>query len=1381
VPVSNNMLASFVPDVLAQRIGLRSGPPSDRPAEVAELAVLGMDISEFTSITEDLVRWSAEGPEAAADTLNRVFSLMSEVVVEHHGSVLKLAGDEVLAVWVATEAGGLAAAAVWAARTALAIQDRIGGLAPVGGYPIRLRAGIGAGRVWLLDIGHQDGRRLFASVGPAIDEMARAQKAVAPSEVGLGEVALEQLWVTATTEPAGGRSSARRLIAVDPAAGFPLPAHRPHVAVPSALAARYVPNRVVERLSSESGDLLPEITSVTAVFVSLRAGPWDDDTTRVLTEASLQVLDVLEKHEATIVDAGQDQDGLTLVAGFGLSPATREREATRAVLAALELSRVLRGFVEHGIGIATGYAFCGVCGGPAYRQYTMVGPVINLAARLMQRAQNEVLCDQVSQHLSRDRIRFSDRGRMDVKGFASPVEVHRPEWHDADRLPALRRLADESGQLVTRGRGREREELAGRLVALGLGTSSAVVVEGEPGMGKTHLALDLLLGSGGYGPVNALAGGGDDVDPRPYHAWQRIFTKVLGLSSVHDPERRALLVQERLARLPGMESWAPLLDDVLGLVSDNSSLREMTGRARRENTVRVLVQLLAEAAGRTPLLIILDDCQWMDSASWELVRAVHRDVAPVMLVLLKRPAPETSPSPEGGAGISVDVITYLGKQNTLWMRLEPLPPDDTEEIARDFLGVTTLDEPLRSLFRGKVDGSPLFTVELAFQLRADEFISVVTTTRQARALLAVPSAELGRLRLPIRVEEVFRVRLGALSERQRTVIRAASVVGTSFDEKRVLGADPGLEEGDLTTDLRELERRNVIQAEPDGWRFTHALLRDVVKQSFLPSELRERHRALATWYESHEPDAKTYVLLARHWADAGDPVREVEYLEAAATNALATGADEEAASLLRTALLIDAGPPRALPAVSDTRRAFWHDELGEALADQNRLDEAVDHFRTALALLRHRVPASRLGWLARLVREVLVQVLHLLAAPRPLRGPNAMATGQAAWIFAKLAETYYFKASVLPWMATVLASVNLAERAGHEGVASPAYSGLANLVGTMRLHRLAARYFRRSRSEMHVQPTGSANPLTHAVLPDRAWQYGLTATVSEAVYLRTMNRGVDVIPMLDGVLEEARTFGHGQDLEVCLAVRGMFQETSGMLRLARADFEELLISARRRGNVEHIIWGMALLVPVLVSLDHRDEALALDDEASAIFSDEYSLAAPIFHGSHVQALVLRGHNADALAHARRALRDVGTPSFLHLPGLTALAQACLEMVHEERGSDLDGEARQVGRQALRALRGYTRIYPFARARYELSLGRYRAAQGKQQVARRDWARGLRAADGSGLHLDGARMRLLLADQLPEGAVARTEYLRQARLGVDELGLRRLKEFQRLMT
>jgi class 3 adenylate cyclase/tetratricopeptide (TPR) repeat protein len=1389
VSIASDLLESFVPELLARSItDQHLEPLRTQSGAHCELVVLGLDISESTSLSEDLVKWGPDGSESIARALSPIFTLLADVISEHHGSVINIAGDEIVAVWPTTEMGGMTSAVYWAARTASAVHDRAASLPSVGGYPIRLRTGIGAGKAWLLDIGHEHGRRIFVPVGPAIQDMTRAQKSVGASEIGVSDKVRQLLG-----ELAKGAERMIETIRGTTSVGPPVPAYpressRSHCPVPPALAARYIPDWVFERLRSGPEELHAELAPITAIFINVRTGLWDESTIRTTSDAVLQALDILTSYKGTLLSAFQDSEGVTLVAGFGLPPVIRERAATRANLAALEISRAMQDYVEHSIGVATGHAFCGVCGGPAYRQYTMIGPVVNLAARLMQRAQNEVLCDELSQRLSRDRLRFSSRGQIDVKGFANKVAVYRPERHESDPgLPTLQRLAD-SNSVATRGRDFEREQLAGRLVALSLGISTAAIVTGEPGVGKTHLAVDLLRASEGYGRIIVVPGSCDDVDPRPYHPWKRVFVRLLQLASVRDPSMRATLVKERLSKWPELEQWGALLNDILDIALDDSALRGMTGRARRDNTLRILVQLLVDAAGNAPVLIVLDDCHWMDSSSWELVRAVYRSAATVMIVLFTRPTQDVDPASgvrdvgrtapgtdEGAIHTGSEVKSYLRENDALSLQLQPLPADVTEQIARDTLGVGTLQETVRSLFREKVGGSPLFAIELALQLRADNVISVVGTGEGALAHLAVSDAELDRIRLPVRVEEVFRARLSALSDPQRVVIRAAAVVGTSFDEERVLAAAPTLDARSIADNLADLATMKIIKRSREGWQFVHALIRDAALQSFLPSELRQRHRALAEWYEANETGPETYAVIARHWAASDEPARQIEYLEAASTNAFANGAEEEAASLMQAVLNFESNRELGLTAVPPSRKAFWHFQLGEALAGLNRLDEAVGHSRIALKLLGQRLPKRKIGWAARLFWETLKQLAHLLHISVPAR-KNSQSLSQASWILSKLAESYYFQAEVIPWVATNLIAINLAEKARDAGLAGRAYSGLGNLVGTARLNALAARYFRRARWKIVGQPWGIESPRTLEVLPDLARQHDLTSTISEAVYLRTMNRGVDVIPMMDEVLQRCRATGQNYDLEIGLAVRGSFHEATGSLRLARADFEELLVSARRRGNTDHVLWGATLLVPVLMGLGKKDACIALDEEAAQLFCDDDKLTARNFEGSHIQVLMAQGRKAEALAYAKDALSTpAAMPVWFDFVGQTAMVRACIELLEDARGTDAQKDVQKVCRRALRAFRQYVRVYPFCRARFDLYFGMYQAALGNDHAARRRWAHALGCAQHCGLQLDGARAHLLLAAQLPEGSRDGEEHLRGARRTLDGLGLRRLEE------
>src|SRR5206468_11615651 len=130
----------------------------------------------------------------------------------------------------------------------------------------------------------------------------------------------------------------------------------------------------------------------------------------------------------------------------------------------------------------TGRAFCGAVGGDVHREYDVIGEVMNLAARLMQAADEAILCDAATHRAAQAHLRFQALPTILVKGKADPVAVYRPIE------PA--RTVDGLATMV--GRTGERTTLAERLRALQGGTAGLVVVEGEPGIGKSRLLADLL-------------------------------------------------------------------------------------------------------------------------------------------------------------------------------------------------------------------------------------------------------------------------------------------------------------------------------------------------------------------------------------------------------------------------------------------------------------------------------------------------------------------------------------------------------------------------------------------------------------------------------------------------------------------------------------------------------------------------------------------------------------------------------------------------------------------------------------------------------------------------------------------------------------------------
>ena len=171
-----------------------------------------------------------------------------------------------------------------------------------------------------------------------------------------------------------------------------------------------------------------------------------------------------------------------------------------------------------------------------------------------------------------------------------------------------------------------------------------LLIEGEAGIGKSRL-LDELVAQAAGQPVRTLVGAADAIrTTTPYHAWRGVFEALFDLTEVSEPKIRRTRVLEWLRGRPDLERLAPLLGDVLPLdLPQDELIGQLQGQVRADNTRRLLVGALQAASRQQPLLIVVEDAHWCDSASWALARLVAQQIPTALLVLALRPLTEPIP------------------------------------------------------------------------------------------------------------------------------------------------------------------------------------------------------------------------------------------------------------------------------------------------------------------------------------------------------------------------------------------------------------------------------------------------------------------------------------------------------------------------------------------------------------------------------------------------------------------------------------------------------------------------------------------------------------------------------------------------------------------
>ena len=1288
-------LASFLPQRLVRRLA-EAPEEAGRPhADRMTGALLLADISGFTAITERLAERGPGGAEELRLLLDGAFQPLLELIAGTGGDVLKFAGDALLACWPAPGGDlgeqGLAAATAEAAGCAQAMQAALGRYAAAERLPLALRIGVGAGEVVVLDVGGERERRELLVAGAAVPQTTDAAGGAMPGQVRLSEAAMRLL---ARDLDGQARHRAPRAAAGTPAAK-------------AADLAPYLPRAMLASMVAGHEEWLAELRQITVVFANLP----DLDYRASLDEAQ-EVMAALQgalyRYEGSINKLSVDEKGTTLVAALGLPPLAHEDDPARGVQAAVAMCRALAASGRRvAIGVTTGRAFCGSVGSRWRREYTMLGGVVNLAARLMQEAGDGVLCDAATAQAARAAL--------------DPVPVYRPGRPGGGR-PGRGPEPVARAPLV--GREDERARLAGalgRLTTGGDGRTQVLVLEGEAGAGKSRLVAELVDQAVAAG-VPVLDGAGDAVERNtPWHPWRELFGGLPPFDGADRAERRRL-VFELLGPDPEDRDLAPLLNPVLGLeLPETAASAELSGQGRAGRTRDLLVRVLRAAVGETPTVLVIEDAHWLDSASTGLVLALSRERLPLLLVVATRPP--------GDTGTLTDDLGWAAYRRLLrspdleLLVLDRLSSDAVRDLVGQRLGATSVPDTLARLIESKAEGNPLFTEELTSALREAELVRVVG----GRVELASEVADVLDRRMPQTVHGAITSRIDRLSPTQQLTVKAASVIGRVFAVVILREIHP-LREAvarTLSADLSAIEQANLTvleTPEPDlSYLFKHVITQEAAYNLMLLSQRRGLHRSVAEWYE--RSGGGDVALLAHHWRLAEVPDKAIHYLERAGAEALREGAYAEAVRFFTALLEVDGVSPD--PAAGDRRpgtpdahairRARWEHQLGDAYLGLGQLAPEQEHLHAALALLGRRTPASgrrlpgKLAWQAG-------QQLRNRVWPRPLVAGSLEARSaleEAAEVYERLFLVDYHASRRAQTVHQAVKGLNLAEAAGSPSAEARLAGACAVGVGLLARHRLAQAYLRRAFAALE----GTDDPSARAGVLQSA-----------ALYEVGVGRWPEVREHLEEAAGIVRRLGDPRRLAEIAGLGIWERYFQGELAAVRPLLAELDRLGRQSGDAQVRAWAVA--GHAVIGLRTGDLA-----EASAALRRRPAPAP--------QALLslLQGDRAMAVETLRRALEHAALPPvkcyWFDLYAMSAEVAMALWLDHRGRDGGDTGPWRAMAGQAVRYLGRYARVFPIGRPRALLHRGLLAWTAGRAGPARRDWQAALAAAERLGMRYEQA--------------------------------------------
>eukprot|EP00042_Codosiga_hollandica_P058529 m.884049 g.884049 ORF g.884049 m.884049 type:complete len:1470 (-) comp59887_c0_seq2:3899-8308(-) len=477
-------------------------------------AVLFSDASGFTKLTTRLAD-EPDGAELLCSIMNGFFSKLLDIICSYGGDVVKFAGDALSILWVVSKDAStpsacktLQEATLRACACSLEIHEKMKDYLAIDGPDpvyLRLHMGLGCGQVTAIHVGGIRDRWEYILSGPPLTQIALCEYLAAPGETVLSPEA----WLVTDGAAVGeivegaeeeGAAGCVKLKGVRVKV-FPI-YHPLIVPINDALAAlmkRYIPKAIIPKLDNKE-NLIAELREVSVIFVNVHGVDLVADSAGDFSQAVLvgkllmrEIQRTLYDEEGSLNKIMVDDKGLTALCALGLPPMHHSDDPIRAVAAALAIVENLK-LLGHGItasvGVATGRAFCGVVGSELRREYTLMGEVVNLAARLMKQTATGVVVDEATRTAcGADEFGFQFLGAKPLKGFANPVNAYSPSLINKQKVKRAKNyvLAD-----PLHGRSLEKEHLERIIDTFNEKSGGVVVLTGGRGSGKTQLVEALI-------------------------------------------------------------------------------------------------------------------------------------------------------------------------------------------------------------------------------------------------------------------------------------------------------------------------------------------------------------------------------------------------------------------------------------------------------------------------------------------------------------------------------------------------------------------------------------------------------------------------------------------------------------------------------------------------------------------------------------------------------------------------------------------------------------------------------------------------------------------------------------------------------------------------
>jgi class 3 adenylate cyclase/tetratricopeptide (TPR) repeat protein len=664
---------------------------------------------------------------------------------------------------------------------------------------------------------------------------------------------------------------------------------------PQSYTPKFLANKILTTRSSIEGErkLVTVLSADVAHFTSMSENLDPESVHSIMDGCFRLLIEEIHRYEGTINQFLGDG----IMAIFG-APVTHEDHAHRACHAALSIQRALVDYgeglkKEYGIdfkmriGLNTGQVVVGRIGEDLRMDYTALGDTTNIAFLVQQIAKpGQIILSERTFRIIKGYFHCEWSGEERLKNREKPVkycELH----HEREKRSRLD--VEEEEKTLTRFVNRD-EELTMMLDLFERAKKKegqVICVVGEAGEGKSRLIYEFKkridLKEILYLESQCISYG----KTIPYYPVVEVMRKSFNISELDGQEKIRRALEVRLKRLDKrlLES-VPILFRLLSLETEARPLTMSEPEQAKDVIFEALRLLILSGSQVKPMILVVENLQWMDSTSEEFISYIVESIAsfPVFLILTYRV----------GYTHPFESRSYLRQ-----ISLNRFSDHDSKRIIQALIPKHQLSDVFIQLILDKADGNPLYLEEI--------IKSLVERTIIAKGPMGYELArDMGEIEIPETIQEIVLARVDRLEDHSKMTIQAASVIGREFTLK-LLARQEELER-QLKQYMKELKNLELVREKslsPDiEYMFKNIVTKDVIYSSLLRKQRRELHRKTAEAIERLYSEKRDDYLemLAYHYLQSDVIDKSISYLIQAGDKAKSLYANNEAIEYFRKAL-----------------------------------------------------------------------------------------------------------------------------------------------------------------------------------------------------------------------------------------------------------------------------------------------------------------------------------------------------------------------------------------------------------------------------------------------------------------------------------------------